>query len=151
MSVDFAPPMKGSLRLVVACLLLLTGCAAPHYTAFAPLTPRLEPTPFGGTRYLVCVNTSGKELHNASGSVYIWNTEPRRFPQKRYTHHLYFSWSKWGPDQAMRGRHFASTMEEPISEPVSGVEISGYCDEGYFRQIWVNNENDQLQPASRSP
>ena len=129
---------------------LLTGCAAAHYTAFAPLTPRLEPTPFGGVRYLVCVNTSGKDLHNVSGSVYLWNNAPRRFPQKRYTHHMYFSRPSWVAGQMMRGVHFATPMEEPISEPVSGVEIIGQCDEGYFRELWVNTENDQLQPASRA-
>jgi hypothetical protein len=140
--------MNTKLRLIVGCIFLLTGCVAPHYTAFAPLTPRLEPTPYGGTRYLVCVNTGGKDLHNVSGSVYIWNTRIQRFPQRKYTHRMYFSCPKWGPAQVMRARHFATPMEEPISEPVSAVEIIGQCDEGYFRELWVNTENDQLQSAS---
>jgi hypothetical protein len=51
----------------------------------------------------------------------------------------------------MRVGNFAKTMEEPISEAVSGVEIVGHCDEGRFRESWVNTGNDLLQPVSRVP
>ncbi len=143
--------MNVNLSLIVGCVFLLAGCQAPgRYPSFAPLTPRLEAAPFGGAKYLVCVNTSGQELHNVSGSVYLWNQASWEFPRRRqFTHHLYFSCLSWQAGQVIRGRHFASTMEEPISEAVSGVEIVGHCDEGPFRESWVNTDNELLQPLSR--
>ena len=141
--------MKMKPSLIVGCVLLLAGCATPR-TSFAPLTLRLEPSPSGGIRYLVAVNTSGKDLHNVSGSIYICDNR-NRWLEKRYTDRVIISVPLWEAGTAMRAREFARTREARITEMISEVEIVGHCDEGYFRETWVNTDEDQLQLVPPAP
>jgi hypothetical protein len=97
----------------------------------------------------VCVNTSGKDLHNVSSTIYVWNNR-NWLLEEHYTRRVHLSVPLWEAGEALRVREFAATREARITELISGVEIVGHCDEGLFRESWVNTDEDQLQPASQS-
>ena len=103
--------------------------------------------PGGGARYLVITNISHNTLHNCTFSAYVWNNKNMQM-RPVYTRHDYGSTPMLLPGQSCRFHAPGRTIEEPINERVSGVEIVGHCDEGYFRQGWSITENDQLRPLA---
>jgi hypothetical protein len=98
----------------------------------------------------VCVNTSGKDLHNVSGSVYLWS-HWNWLLEKNYTGRMVLSVPRWEAGEAMRAYEFADPREARLTEKISGVEVVGHCDEGHFRESWVNTDNDQLQLVPPAP
>jgi len=137
-----------SIRSFISCLvLLLVGCQTSQVTSFAPLDARLEPIPGGGGQYLVLVNTSGRDMRNCSGSIYVW-VDRSSYEIRRNPGHSYFSGPLIKTGQAVRIRGWATTVEAPITRRVTKVEIVAHCDEGYFREVWLNTDSHQLQRVS---
>jgi hypothetical protein len=138
--------VNSTTKIFLSLPLLLLGCQTYQPTAFAPLDARLEPTPFGGARYFVLVNTSCKDLHNVSRSVYVWNNQ-NVLLERRYTRRLYLNRELLSSGAVVRTHGFANPTEEPLVEPITGVEVVGHCDEGSFRESWINNGSEELRPA----
>src|SRR6266436_1875510 len=137
--------MKLFHGMVIVLAVTALGCQSASHTSFAPFNARLEPIPHGGARHLVIVNSSGMNLHNYKFSADMWNDKNLRM-MRNHTRRFYGSGAKLTPGKSVRFHELARTIEVAITERISCVEIVGHCDEGYFRQAWVNNDSDQLQP-----
>ena len=146
--------MKAISIVTAAFCLLLTGCEATRYTTFAPFDARLEPIPGGGAQYLVLVNRGEIDIHNFSGSVYIWlYRDPNVTRLDTRAGSIYGHELKAG--ESLRFHYPTLKGEASILVPVSKVELVGHCEEGYFRQAWVITESGQLRniltkPAAKS-
>jgi hypothetical protein len=75
----------------------------------------------------------------------MWNDKNLRM-RRNHTRRFYSFGADLGPGELVRFHEFARTIETPITERISFVEIVGHCDGGYFRQAWLNDDLDQLQP-----
>src|SRR5215831_12610764 len=135
-------------RLVVAALLLgVIGCQTTSEKAFRPIEVQLE-TASGGAQYLIVSNISGQELHNYQFSVHLWSEHSPRlgWPERPFGRYD-ASGPSWAPGKVLRFRMLHSSMENPIREPISRVEVVGHCEQGHFRQSWVAKDFRQLRPS----
>jgi len=117
-------------------------------TSFAPFSARLEPVPRSGVQYLVLVNSSGRELHNYSFSAYLYSELLRRNPLVRNVPFRQYAGSgaTLPSGQVMRFKPIDKDIEDPIVPAVTRVQVVGHCDEGHFRQQWVNTDSGELRP-----
>jgi hypothetical protein len=126
------------------------GCQSGRVRGFTPLETQLDPVPGGGARYLVVVNTSGKELHHCRFAAYLYNghdPDPLQHLQHfaRCAGHRDF----WPPGDEARFHMRGTTLEFPIVDPVTRVDVIGHCDEGTIRQSWriTESENEVRPPG----
>jgi hypothetical protein len=127
-------------------LITLTSCKTATYTAFKPFDARLEPVPNSIAKYLIFLNSSGRELHDYSFSAYIWNDHGqdqlrRTEPVKRYIG----SGVRLMPGESIRFHPVGFGIEDPISQNVSRLEIMGHSREGDFRERWLNTPSSELK------
>jgi len=142
--------MKLESWLVAGLILGAAGCKTVTKTAFSPLEVKLE-TAAGGAKYLLVGNNSGQELHNYGFSVHIWSEHsPRRRWNAKPFGRYDASGASWAVGKTLHFRALQSDMENPITEPISRVEVVGHCDMGHFRQTWVANEFGQLLPREEN-
>ena len=139
--------MKLLLGIIIAQAVVVLGCQSSHYTSFAPFKARLEPISSGGARHLVFVNASGQNLHNFKFSVDMWNDKNLNM-RRKHTRRFYGSGPELAPGESIRFHDLGRTIETLITERISFIEMVGHCDEGDFRQAWLNNDSDQLQPVA---
>jgi hypothetical protein len=139
-------------RLVIAGFLVgALGCQTTPEKAFRPVEVQLE-TASGGAQYLIVRNSSGQELHNYRFSVHLWSEHSPHLGWKERPFGRYdASGSSWAPGKVLRFRMFYSSMENPITEPISRVEVVGHCEQGHFRQSWVAKDFGQLHPSGENP
>ena len=50
----------------------------------------------------------------------------------------------------MRFKPFYKEIQDPIVEPITRVQVVGHCDEGHFRQEWMNTGSGELRPVDPS-
>ena len=50
----------------------------------------------------------------------------------------------------MRFRPFDKEIQDPIVELITRIQVVGHCDEGHFRQEWINTESGELRPVGIS-
>ncbi len=138
--------------LTLPLILATVGCQSPQPTPFAPLSARLEPIPGSAAQYFVLANTSGQELHNFHYSAYLYNALLRRPPSVRRLPIRQFvgSGSSLRAGQVMRFKPFDMEIQDSIVELITRVQVVGHCDEGRFRQEWINTESGELRPAGTS-
>jgi hypothetical protein len=138
----------GAQAALLGCCLALTGCQGLKPTAFAPLDARLEPVPGGGARYLVLVNTSDKDLHNCSFSVYAWN-ERQQNPVAAASPlgSGQGSIRLWQAGEAGRFNERGKGIQFPFNTLVTKLQLVGHCDEGPIRQVWRLEESGELGRA----
>jgi len=138
--------------LLLGSVLALTGCQGLKPTSFAPFDARLEPAPGGGARYLVLVNTSDKDLHNYSFSVYAWDERGANpiaagtpFGSGQGSGRL------WKSGEAGRFNERGKGIEAPLDHAITKVQLVGHCDEGAFRQVWTGTESGELRRVGVRP
>jgi hypothetical protein len=141
--------MKACRFLLFGLLFLLSGCATTYYTPFAPFDAEFESAGSGGARYIVLINNGDAELHNLKASLNIWTYRANLMTPKM-SRRGYIFVGKVQLGQRIHMRNFASTIETSISERVSKVELSGHCDEGDFREVWVPTANNPLERVPTS-
>src|SRR5437899_3788145 len=129
--------------LTLPLVLATVGCQSLKPTPFAPLSARLEPVPGSAAKYFVLTNTSGQELHNFRYSAYLYSELLRRHPFVRRlpVRQWVASGSSLKAGQVMRFKPFDKEIQDPIVEPITRVQVVGHCDEGHFRQDWLNTES----------
>ena len=131
--------------LLAALLLGTAGCATRTDSTFSPIELRLEPTS-GGAQFLVLRNNSGQELRNYELSVHLWSEHSLRLRWRESPfERCDASGASWPPGKALRFRAFRKGMENPITEPISRVEVVGHCDMGRFHQVWLGDDSGQLR------
>jgi hypothetical protein len=133
-------------------ILATVGCQSPKPTPFAPLSARLEPVPGSAAQYFVLTNTSGQELHNFRYSAYLYSELLRRHPFVRSVPIRQFvaSGSSLRAGQVMRFRPVDMEIQDPVVQPITRVQVVGHCDEGHFRQEWMNTESGELRLVGTS-
>jgi len=47
----------------------------------------------------------------------------------------------------MRFRPVDKEIQDPLVQPVTRVLVVGHCDQGRFRQEWMNTESGELRPV----
>ena len=134
--------------------LALVGCQAPSAARMAPLDAELDRVDGSGVRYLVIINTSGKEMHHCSFAAFLCNEHDPN-PMYRLEHFARCSGSKslWRPGEEARFRcHGSPTLEFPIVQELTRVDVVGHCDEGRFRQSWriTESENEVRPPGVKA-
>jgi len=50
----------------------------------------------------------------------------------------------------MRFKPYDMEIQDPIVELITRVQVVGHCDEGHFRQEWMNTESGGLRPVGTS-
>jgi hypothetical protein len=141
---SFTSGSKFFARAGLLAALGLAGCQSPQTLRLAPLNPELERVPGSGARYLVLVNTSGQDMHHCSFAAFL-SDEHDANPLLRLQPYARCAGSKtvWRPGEEARFQcHDSPTMEFPIVQPLSHIEVVGHCDEGSFRQSWRLTESD---------
>ena len=135
--------------VLLLAALALAGCQSVHSPRLAPLAAEVEEDPGNPARYLVLVNTSTEELHHCSYAAFLANeTDPNPLLRLQPFARCAGTRAVWKPGEEARFQRPGSTLEYPILEPVSYVEVVGRCDEGSFRQAWrITEPRSPLRPS----